>query len=97
MIDKNHPAFQQYVFDHTEKNFIATGGFNAQEYAAIHLKVPDSGTDWLDEMIKTSLKNEMAVKIVAGLMSNIGTNDWGKEKTAKYAVEAANILMEKLK
>lgn len=26
----------------------------AQQYAAIHLKVPDSGLEWLDEMIRKS-------------------------------------------
>jgi hypothetical protein len=29
-------------------------GMTLRQYAAIHLKVPDSGTDWLDEMIKKS-------------------------------------------
>ena len=27
-----------------------------REYAAIHLGVPDSGTDWIDEMIRQSSK-----------------------------------------
>lgn len=27
---------------------------NAREYAAIHLGIPDSGTEWLDEMIRQS-------------------------------------------
>lgn len=27
-------------------------GFTKKEYAAILLRVPDSGSDWLDEMIK---------------------------------------------
>jgi hypothetical protein len=29
-------------------------GMTLRQYAAIHLKVPDSGTDWLDDMIKKS-------------------------------------------
>jgi hypothetical protein len=29
-------------------------GMTLRQYAAIHLKVPDSGIDWLDDMIKKS-------------------------------------------
>ncbi|WP_017302551.1 hypothetical protein [Nodosilinea nodulosa] len=29
-------------------------GLTAQEYAAIHLRVPASGTPWLDEMIRAA-------------------------------------------
>jgi hypothetical protein len=29
-------------------------GMTLREYAAIKLKVPDSGTDWLDDMIRKS-------------------------------------------
>jgi len=32
-------------------------GLKAKEYAAIHLRVPDSGTDWLDAMIRRSNRN----------------------------------------
>lgn len=32
----------------------ACEGMTLRQYAAIHLKVPDSGTDWLDDMIKKS-------------------------------------------
>lgn len=35
-------------------------GMRLQEYAAIHLKVPMSGTPWLDEMIEASRRDEFA-------------------------------------
>lgn len=31
-----------------------TEGMSLRQYAAIHLKIPNSGTDWLDEMIRKS-------------------------------------------
>lgn len=31
-------------------------GMTLREYAAIHLKVPNSGTDWLDKMIEEANK-----------------------------------------
>lgn len=38
----------------------AHSGLNKAEYAAIHLKVPESGTPWLDEMIECSRRDEFA-------------------------------------
>jgi hypothetical protein len=43
-------------------------GMTLRQYAAIKLKVPDSGTDWLDEMITKSLRNDFAAKAMQGLM-----------------------------
>ena len=34
-----------------EKRYEQDEGMTLRQYAAIKLKVPDSGTDWLDEMI----------------------------------------------
>lgn len=31
-------------------------GMTLRQYAAIHLKVPNSGTEWLDDMIKQANK-----------------------------------------
>jgi len=44
------PAFPS----HGSMGEVAQEGMTLRQYAAIHLKVPDSGTDWLDEMIKKS-------------------------------------------
>lgn len=55
------PAFPQHerVGDLVS---VLSDGMTLRQYAAIHLKVPDSGTDWLDEMIGKSLRDEFAVK-----------------------------------
>ena len=37
-------------------------GMTLRQYAAIKLRVPNSGTDWLDEMIRVSLRDEFAAK-----------------------------------
>ena len=42
---------------------------NLRQYAAIKLKVPNSGTDWLDEMIRQSLKDDFAAKAMQGLLA----------------------------
>ncbi|WP_368655437.1 hypothetical protein ABRY94_11940 [Castellaniella ginsengisoli] len=37
-------------------------GMSLRQYAAIKLRVPDSGIDWLDDMIRQSLRDEAAAK-----------------------------------
>jgi hypothetical protein len=36
------------------------GGLTAREYAAIALRVPESGTPWLDQMIAASRRMDLA-------------------------------------
>lgn len=43
-------------------------GMSFRQYAAITLRVPNSGTDWLDAMILESLRNELAAKVMQGLV-----------------------------
>jgi len=38
-----------------------------RQYAAIHLRVPNSGTDWLDEMIREAQRNEFAGQALIAL------------------------------
>jgi len=53
-------------------------GMTLREYAAIKLKVPDSGTDWLDEMIRQSLKDDFAAKAIPVAMETL-RQDWTKD------------------
>lgn len=47
-----------------------TPGMSLREYAAIKLRVPDSGTDWLDAMIEKSLLSEFAGKALNGMLAH---------------------------
>jgi hypothetical protein len=40
-------------------------GMSLRQYAAIKLKVPDSGIDWLDAMILKSLRDDFALANVS--------------------------------
>jgi len=42
-------------------------GMTLRQYAAIKLRAPNSGTDWLDELIRTSLRDEFAAKAMLSL------------------------------
>ena len=44
-------------------------GMSLREYAAIKLKVPDSGIDWLDEMIIKSKRDDIAEKAMQGIIA----------------------------
>lgn len=46
---------------HGSMGDVVCEGMTLRQYAAIKLKVPDSGTDWLDAMIKKSLKDDFAL------------------------------------
>lgn len=50
-------------------------GMSQRVYAAIQLQVPNSGEEWLDEMIRKANRREAACAAMQGLLSN---SDWTK-------------------
>ena len=63
--DPNAPAFPAQFFDER-----ATG-LSVRQYAAIQLKVPSSGTDWLDDMIRKSLRDDFAAKAMPMALKHV--------------------------
>lgn len=60
-INDGGPAFPaSYYTDDGE--FAKRDGMSLRQYAAIHLRVPNSGTDWLDAMIVEAKRDELAAK-----------------------------------
>jgi len=76
MSDKNTggPAFPRAPFEYIDNDnglewdVREQCGMTLRQYAAIKLKVPDSGTDWIDEMMTKSLQNDIAAKALQGYM-----------------------------
>ena len=54
------PAVGRMVDENTFQSF-AEGGMSLRAYAAIKLRVPDSGIYWLDEMIQKSRQERRSV------------------------------------
>lgn len=54
--------------ERTEYNNMCTGGFSKREYAAIQLRVPDSGVEWLDDMIRRANRREIANRVMQGIL-----------------------------
>lgn len=65
-IENGGPAFPH----DTSARFCERSGMTLRQYAAIKLRVPNSGTDWLDEMIRQSLRNEFAAKAMPAVIAN---------------------------
>ena len=74
---------------------------NAREHAAIQLRVPDSGTDWLDAMIRQSLRQEFAKAAMQGAVdfsgeSSYAITDVACEVLAETSCAIADALLAEL-
>jgi hypothetical protein len=62
--DDGGPAFPRSDY------YDIRGGMPLRAYAAIKLCVPDSGIDWLDDMIRQAQRDRFAGQAIAGLAAN---------------------------
>jgi hypothetical protein len=87
MIDTSRPAFPFHPYKYSDGDLNpGSDGMTLRQYAAIHLKVPNSGTDWLDDMIRQSLRDDFAAK--APMPSNGMGADF-MDKAATFSYECA--------
>lgn len=68
-----------------------TQGMTLRQYAAIKLKVPNSGTDWLDDMIRESLRDDVAGRALQGLISR---NAHIAERCVRMSQEYADAMLK---
>lgn len=54
---------------------VPISGFEAQEQVALALKVPTSGTEWIDEMILVSLRLDFMKEQYKGVSTNPSPGD----------------------
>lgn len=82
------------AFPTTLDNRMGNGkGMTLRQYAAIKLRVPDSGTDWLDEMILASLRDELAAKAMQGFSADVSGGRWA-DLVAKSAYHLADAMLK---
>ena len=67
-------------------------GMDMRQYAAIRLCVPDSGNEWLDEMILKAKRDEFAAKAMQSLM--LRCTDAPASRFCKAAYEMADAMLE---
>lgn len=70
-------------------------GMTLRQYAAIKLRVPNSGTDWLDEMILASLRDELAAKALQGMAGSHAycERGWDQKDLVGQAYELADAML----
>lgn len=92
--DTSHePAFaspREYFSD----DYGAPACMNKRMYAAIKLRVPDSGEEWLDDMIRQSLRDEFAGKAMQGIVSATAVVAGDYTDVARWAYEYANAMLK---
>jgi hypothetical protein len=71
-----------------------TDGMTLRQYAAIKLRVPDSGTDWLDDMIREGRRMDYAGQALAGLLANPNLNVHQHENPQKEIATGAYIFAD---
>lgn len=73
-VKRDTGELQPYQFGNDD---FCTEGMTLRQYAAIHLGVPDSGTDWLDDMIRERMRDEVAAKVLQGILA--GATSWSND------------------
>lgn len=66
-------------------------GMTLRAYAAIKLKVPDSGLPWLDDMIRKARRDEDAAKAMQGFLGKASESE---EQIAKDAYLLADAMLK---
>jgi hypothetical protein len=69
-------------------------GMTLRQYAAIKLKVPNSDTDWLDDMIRQSLRDDFAAKAMQGQLSRPTGSYLQEKEVANVAYMQADAMLK---
>ncbi len=87
------PAFPRSLSIHPHNNEIEyeQDGMDLRPYAAIHLRIPDSGIDWLDKMIAKAERRDIAAKIMPVIAYKKPLTPWAT--IAQNAYEAADAMI----
>jgi hypothetical protein len=70
-------------------------GMTLRQYAAIHLKVPNSGDEWLDEMIAASVRNDLAAKAMQSFLLADGTTHFAHRARESYEMADEMVKAQK--
>ncbi len=68
-------------------------GLSKREYAAIHLRVPDSGNEMIDDMIRASMRDDFAGQALVGIHANDGSRSYLTSELAVMAYDQADEMV----
>ena len=92
------PAFPRAPFEYIDNgnglewDVREQSGMTLRQYAAIKLKVPDSGTDWLDDMIRKSLRDDFAAKAMQSVIAR--GDDTNRPGMAEWSYAMADAMLK---
>ena len=92
MVERDKTQIEEELLKH-EKNtgrLSLINGIDLRVMAAIELRIPDSGIDWLDEMIARAEKRDIAAQ---AMQMRIGLEGWSDEDVAKDAYQIADAMI----
>lgn len=87
--DHGGPAFPH----DPDAQFYERSGMTLRQYAAIKLRIPDSGTDWLDRMILKAKRDDLAAQALQGMLSDSEV----KASTMEFAEQAYTLASATLR
>ena len=76
------------------KEMAPRDGMTLRQYAAIKLRVPNSGTDWLDAMIVEAKRDELAAKAMQSYLLDKDRDSFTFEQWANAAYEMADAMLK---
>ena len=90
--ENSGPAFPGQT-DHGGGQIESWIGMTLRQYAAIKLKVADSGEPWLDAMLERSRRDKFARAMLASVFSSSSKTVPSPESIAKAAYTIANAMI----
>lgn len=91
--NNDEPAFP-HEFKYGDGTVQRCEGMSLRQYAAIHLRVPNSGTDWLDAMIVEAKRDELAAKAMQSYLLDKDRDSFTFEQWANAAYEMADAMLQ---
>ena len=77
-------------FHHSAEHPDGIGGMTLRDYACIHLRVPDSEHEWLNDIIRKAQRDELATKAMQALIQARG----GVGSVCSDAYEYADLMLK---
>ena len=68
-------------------------GLSAREYACILLQVDDSGTPWLDDLIRKARRMELAGQAMQGIIQRVTSATMPDLRVANWAYQLADAML----
>ena len=65
-----------------------------QDYACIKLKIPETGRPWFDDLIRKSLRNDLAARAMQGYVTKDTEIENVDEKMATWSYEMAAAMLK---